>query len=236
MGWSRAHEALFVSLAGVACRRLRAARRAQCMQGYGEADYIYVASQESGVIAEIVRARGRRGGSRRASFPSWRASRIDFPLRGRLGAARARWRKRWKQRAPAPRSRAAITSARSGLFGEGFVARARLDADRAALDAANAQTGGGAPTNVRLQRRDRTLAGAALRSCRRGAARPARSSAFIHRPGEVVAAGQPIAALLAPENMKVRFFAPQAMLAQLAARRARRGVLRRLRRRPCRRA
>ncbi|MBC7768283.1 MAG: HlyD family efflux transporter periplasmic adaptor subunit, partial [Phycisphaerales bacterium] len=36
-----------------------------------------------------------------------------------------------------------------------------------------------------------------------------------HRPGEVVAAGQPIAALLAPSNMKVRFFAPQAMLARL---------------------
>jgi HlyD family secretion protein len=36
-----------------------------------------------------------------------------------------------------------------------------------------------------------------------------------HRPGEVVAAGQPIAALLAPENMKVRFFAPEAMLWRL---------------------
>jgi HlyD family secretion protein len=30
-----------------------------------------------------------------------------------------------------------------------------------------------------------------------------------------VAAGQPIAALLAPTNMKVRFFAPEDMLAQL---------------------
>ena len=38
---------------------------------------------------------------------------------------------------------------------------------------------------------------------------------IFHRPGEVVAAGQPIAALLPPENMKVRFFAPEAMLAQL---------------------
>jgi HlyD family secretion protein len=35
-----------------------------------------------------------------------------------------------------------------------------------------------------------------------------------HRAGEVVAAGQPIVALLPPENMKVRFFAPEAMLSQ----------------------
>jgi HlyD family secretion protein len=39
---------------------------------------------------------------------------------------------------------------------------------------------------------------------------------MIHRQGEVVAAGQPIVALLAPQNMKVRFFAPEAALAQLA--------------------
>jgi len=33
--------------------------------------------------------------------------------------------------------------------------------------------------------------------------------------GKVVPAGQPIVALLTPENMKVRFFAPQAMLSRL---------------------
>jgi HlyD family secretion protein len=38
---------------------------------------------------------------------------------------------------------------------------------------------------------------------------------IFRRQGEVVAAGQPIASLLTPENMKVRFFAPEAMLARL---------------------
>jgi hypothetical protein len=38
---------------------------------------------------------------------------------------------------------------------------------------------------------------------------------IFHRQGEVVAAGQPIVALLPPENLKVRFFAPEALLAQL---------------------
>jgi len=37
---------------------------------------------------------------------------------------------------------------------------------------------------------------------------------IFHRPGEVVAAGAPIVALLPPANMKVRFFAPESMLAQ----------------------
>jgi HlyD family secretion protein len=36
------------------------------------------------------------------------------------------------------------------------------------------------------------------------------------RPGEIVAAGAPIAALLPPENMRVRFFAPQKLLPRLA--------------------
>ena len=36
-----------------------------------------------------------------------------------------------------------------------------------------------------------------------------------HRPGEVVAAGAPIASLLPPQNMKVRFFAPEALLTRL---------------------
>jgi HlyD family secretion protein len=35
------------------------------------------------------------------------------------------------------------------------------------------------------------------------------------RPGEFAPAGQPVIALLAPENIKLRFFAPQNMLAKL---------------------
>ncbi|MBX9746755.1 MAG: HlyD family secretion protein, partial [Hyphomonadaceae bacterium] len=38
---------------------------------------------------------------------------------------------------------------------------------------------------------------------------------IFHRPGEVVPAGQPIVALLPPDNMKVRFFAPQDALSRL---------------------
>jgi HlyD family secretion protein len=97
---------------------------------------------------------------------------------------------------------------------QGFYPRARLDADRAARDVANARlaqarrqaTAAGAETGLAEERLS-DLAGAAPTA--------GTIEQIFHRQGEVVAAGQPIAALLPPENMKVRFFAPQAMLAQL---------------------
>ena len=49
----------------------------------------------------------------------------------------------------------------------------------------------------------------------------ATTNAFVHdtlyRPGEWVAAGSPVVVLLPPENLKVRFFVPQAMLPKIKA-------------------
>ena len=51
------------------------------MQGYGEADYIYLASQESGVLGEVF---VREGDAVAAGAPVFRldADRIDYPLQG----------------------------------------------------------------------------------------------------------------------------------------------------------
>ena len=54
------------------------------------------------------------------------------------------------------------------------------------------------------------------------------------RPGEIVNAGQPVVALLPPENRKVRFYVPEPRLAECRARRPREGAMRRLRRRSLR--
>jgi HlyD family secretion protein len=183
------------------------------MQGYGEADYIYLASQESGVIGEVL---VREGDAVEAGAPIFRleADRIDYPLQG-ASAQRAAL----AQTVAAARANAALAASNfrrsDGLFREGFVARARLDADRAALDAANARleearrqfSASSADIGLWRQRRS-DLAGAA----------PIAGviERIYHRPGEVVAAGQPIAALLSPQNQKVRFFAPQALLSQLS--------------------
>ena len=100
------------------------------------------------------------------------------------------------------------------LFNRGFYPRARLDSDRASRDAANAQ--------LAQARREAGAVSASSGLARQrvsdlGGAAPASGTIeqIFLRPGEIVTAGQPIAALLAPENMKVRFFVPEALLAQL---------------------
>jgi len=60
---------------------------------------------------------------------------------------------------------------------------------------------------------------AKTRLARRNVASPAAGSIqqVYYRPGEVVAAGRPIVALLPPGNLKVRFYLPEAMLPKLSA-------------------
>jgi HlyD family secretion protein len=182
------------------------------MQGYGEADYLYLSSQETGIVAELYVKEGDRV---EAGAPVFRlgAERIDLPLQGATAQRSA-----LAQAIEAARAQAALARSNyqrtSNLFADGFVARARLDADRAALDAANARleearrqlTASSADIGLWRERRG-DLAGAA----------PAAGTIerIYHRPGEMVQAGQPIAALLAPENRKVRFFAPEPLLARL---------------------
>lgn len=182
------------------------------MQGYGEADYIYLASQESGVVAELF---VREGDAVEAGAPVFR---LD-PDRLTLGAQSANAQRgalvRAVDAAAANAELARRNHARSvDLFNQGFFAQARLDADRAARDAANAEldrarrqlAAGGAESGLARERLA-DLVGSA----------PAAGTIerIYHRPGEVVAAGQPIAALLSPANQKVRFFAPETLLARL---------------------
>ncbi|MEQ1708237.1 MAG: HlyD family efflux transporter periplasmic adaptor subunit [Terricaulis sp.] len=189
------------------------ADRGGVMQGYGEADYIYLASQESGVVGEVF---VREGDVVEAGAPVFRleGDRINYPLQG-ASAQRAAL----AQGVEAARANAELARVNfqrtSGLLRDGFVSRARYDADHAALAAANAR--------LEESRRQLSASSAEIGLWRErradldGAAPAAGTIERVyHRAGEVVAAGQPIAALLAPQNMKVRFFAPEAMLAQLS--------------------
>lgn len=181
------------------------------LQGYGEADYIYLSSQESGVVSELSVREGDsvEAGARIFSLDPDRLAFNEASARAQSAAAASAIRTAQAQATLAQRNY------RRGaeLFERGFYPRARLDSDRAAMDSANAQ--------LAQARRESGAAGAAT-----GLARSRLSDAIgqspaagtiqqiFHRPGEVVAAGQPIVALLTPENMKVRFFAPEARLAQ----------------------
>lgn len=182
------------------------------MQGYGEADYIYLASQETGVLREVL---VREGDAVDAGAPVFRLDPDRLSLNAQGAAAN---RGALVQAVEAARANAALAQRNftrsTELFQQGFFSQARLDADRAARDAASAE----------LDQARRTLAAAGAES---GLARerlsdlsgaaPAAGTIerIYHRPGEVVSAGQPIAALLSPEYQKVRFFAPEALLGQL---------------------
>ncbi len=182
------------------------------MQGYGEADYIYLASQEAGVVGEVFVTEGEdvaegaaifRLDSARLSFGARQANANSSAMTEAIQAAEANSRL------------ARLNYTRTAeLFERGFQSRARLDADRAARDAADAR--------LDQARRELSAAGAAtglaeerVSDLQGAAPRAGRIERIFHRPGEVVAAGAPIASLLAPENLKVRFFAPEALLSQL---------------------
>jgi HlyD family secretion protein len=197
----------FVLLASACGRETR-----DVLQGYGEAEYIYLASQDAGVVGELFVREGD------AVEAGQRVFRLD-PERLGYGAESAAAQRAAAaaavRTAQAEATLAQRNYARGAQLAErGFYPRARLDADRAARDVANARlaqarrqaAAAGAETGLAEERLS-DLAGAA----------PAAGTIeqIFHRPGEVVAAGEPIAALLTPENMKVRFFAPEAMLAQL---------------------
>lgn len=199
---------LSLVLLAAACGR----ESSSILQGYGEADYIYLSSQDAGVVGELYVREGDtvEAGARVFRLDPERLSYGAESAAAQRAAAAAAVRTAQAQATLAQRN-----FARSAELAErGFYSRARLDADRAALDVANAQlaqarrqaAAAGAETGLAEERLE-DLAGRAPVA---GAIQQ-----IFHRQGEVVGAGQPIAALLAPENMKVRFFAPQALLAQL---------------------
>lgn len=188
------------------------AREAPALQGYGEADYLYLSSQEAGIVGEVF---VREGDVVEAGAPLYRLDPDRLSLNAQSASAQAGAAAQAVRTAQAEAVLAERTYARGQeLTEQGFYPRARLDADRAARDAANARLAQarretaayGAQTGLARERL-RDLEGAA----------PAAGAIerIYHRPGEVVAAGAPIIALLPPDNIKVRFFAPQDMLAQL---------------------
>jgi HlyD family secretion protein len=178
------------------------------MQGYGEADYVYLSSQDAGVVGELF---VREGDHVAAGAPIYR---LDPERLGYAARSAAEQRTAAADAVRSAQANAILAErnyARGAqLAAQGFYPRARLDSDRAARDAANAalaQAGAaGAETGLATARVEDTRATA-----------PAAGSIeqIFHRPGEVVAAGAPIVALLPPQNMKVRFFAPQNLLARL---------------------
>ena len=182
------------------------------LQGYGEADYIYLSSQETGVVDELFVREGDRveAGARVFTLDPDRLALNEQSASAQSAAAASAVRTAQAQATLAQRNYARGAE----LFERGFYPRARLDSDRAALDAANAQLAQ-ARREAGAARASTGLARTRVQDLNGQTPAAGVIERIYHRPGEVVAAGQPIAALLAPTNMKVRFFAPEDMLTRL---------------------
>lgn len=188
------------------------ARADDVLQGYGEADYVYISSEESGVIGELL---VREGDRVEAGAPLFRLNRERLAL----GAASAEAQRAAAAQAVRTAQAQATLAQRNYARGlelaqQGFYPRARLDADRASRDAAVAQLAQ-ARREASAMSAQTGLARARLGDLDGAAPAAGTIERIYHRAGEVVAAGAPILALLPPENMQVRFFAPQAMLSRL---------------------
>lgn len=199
--------------------------REQMLEGYVEADYIYVSTQDPGLIQTLEVTEGDSVAAGAALFTLNRERALaNYQTASELGGADSAASLAQAVAAAHARARLAdLTLSRTqSLHERGFVSSARLDQDRAASDAAHADL-----DRVQVERRnavrenraqDARAALARAQLSDRAVAAPVsgRIERVYRRPGEYVAPGTPVLALLPPENLKVRFFAPQGMLSRIA--------------------
>jgi HlyD family secretion protein len=210
-----------------ACVAACSAKPQDTLAGYGEGQYVYVSSLDPGRIEALYVAEGDsvEAGAVLARLDAGRAADSAASANAQAAAAAVRSTGALADAVRRADADAALAHANlvraQALFARGFVAKARIDADAAAARAADA-----AAAQARAEQRaagGETRAAAAearlarTRVADMALAAPAagRIERIFHRPGEVVAAGTPVLELLPPANMKIRFFAPQAMLSRL---------------------
>jgi HlyD family secretion protein len=199
------------------------------LQGYGEVRYVYVAAEDGGRLAAVL---PREGDAVDAGDPLFRLEPERLALSARAARAEAEAAARraeaggvWDEAVAQARAQARLAQAdfdrAQTLFDRGIAAQARLDSARAALDAAQAALARAEAEREAAGDQTRSLDTAAALAERRvsdlAVVAPVAGvvDRIYRRPGEVVAAGEPLAALITPEGMRVRFFAPQALLARL---------------------
>lgn len=196
------------------------------MQGYAEADYIYLAPREAGVVKTLT---VKEGDPVEAGALIFRLDqgRSNATLQRAQAARTASGDTAAAQAQAVAEARASVSLASktfertNKLFKSGYASKAQIDIDKANLDAANARL----RTALASQKAAQGQTGAASADVRfareqaddRSAVAPVagRVERIFLRPGEFANAGAPVVSLLAPTNMKLRFYAPEPMLAQL---------------------
>lgn len=199
------------------------------LQGYGEAEYVYVAAQDGGIIQDLLVREGDRvtpgetlaqldPGRLRFAYDAARAAADSARSRVADDGALAESVRQAKANADLAARNLKRTEA---LVANGTTPRSRLDEDRAALASAQAVLAGAiaerdtALRNLGSAEADEALAKRRLEDLTLTANVEATVERVYHRSGEVVAAGAPVLALLPPQGMKIRFFVPEARLSSV---------------------
>lgn len=199
------------------------------LNGYVEADLIYLSPQDTGVVRDLAVKEGDHVSGGDVVF-RLDTHRVAFSARqakasADSAAARTSDTGMFAQQIAEAEVTASLArrtfSRSSSLLKEGVITKARFDADAASLRAAEARLSGiKAERDAALRDKDAAQAAAGLAERRLAEMETLAPAAgtierVYRRAGEVVAAGEPVVALLAPDNLKIRFFVPEKLLASL---------------------
>jgi HlyD family secretion protein len=213
--------AILVTLA--ACGAKPAARQ---LQGYAEAEYLYLSPRDPGYVDALAVKEGDEVAAGAAIFTmdtARAAAALDKARAAEAasgGAASAAGQGIAEARANAELARASLARTRA-LYAQDFASKAMLDSAQSAYDAAFAATRaaeaqtGAAGRQTEAAGADVALARTQMRDRAVRAPQAGRVERVFRRPGEFANAGEPVIALLPPQNIKLRFFAPEPLLAKL---------------------
>ncbi|HKW31332.1 MAG TPA: efflux RND transporter periplasmic adaptor subunit, partial [Verrucomicrobiae bacterium] len=168
-------------------------------QGYIEGEYVFAASPLSGTLQQLVVARGDRVETGQRLFQLERRSEADAARQASNNLAQAQTSLALSEAEYARREQ--LRGDQGVISAEELdQARAQRDADQAQVEA---QTAALAKANWSFEQKEQF----------------APTNAFVqdtlYRVGEWVAAGKPVVELLPPANLKVRFFVPETVLANI---------------------
>ncbi len=199
------------------------------LTGYVEAELLYLAPQDAGVVSTLSVREGDRvaAGATLFALDPERMSIAAEQAAAAAESAEARADDDGAMAQQIAEAEAALRLAEQtfrrsrDLVKDGAVPREKYDADAAALASAKARLDRARAERDAMLGEFQSVNAAARLAARRLAdlstAAPAAGviERIYRRPGEVVAAGEPVVALLPPENMKLRFFAPEPMLSKM---------------------
>jgi HlyD family secretion protein len=199
------------------------------LTGYVEADLLYPAPQDAGIVKTLAVREGDtvKAGDILFTLDPARLSLAAEQAAAAAQGAAARATDDGAMAKQIAEAQAALhlaekTFSRSkSLVKDGAVSREKYDTDAANLATAKARLDMlRAERSASLAELDAASAAATLAARRLADLQTTAPSAgtierIYRRPGEVVTAGDPVVALLAPENLKIKFFAPEKMLSSL---------------------